>query len=103
MPTAVAGDDSGRWRQEIGWAMEQLDTEVVETGAGVARLLRRAAELVWTQDDVAGPRSSHQVLALEIDSAADQGSACYLAAPGRIGAHWLETTQRSYSIRPTIT
>ena len=34
--------------------MEQLDTEVVETVAGVARLLRRAAELVWTQADAAG-------------------------------------------------
>ena len=31
--------------------MEQLDTEVVETVAGVARLLRRAAELVWMQAD----------------------------------------------------
>ena len=54
--------------------MEQLDTEVVETVAGVARLLRRAAELVWTQADAAGPRSSHQLLALGIDSAADEAS-----------------------------
>jgi hypothetical protein len=54
--------------------MEQLDREVVETVAGVARLLRRAAELVWTQADVAGPRSSHQLLALGIDSAADEAS-----------------------------
>jgi hypothetical protein len=54
--------------------MEQLDTKVVETVAGVARLLRRAAELVWTQADSAGPRSSHQLLALGIDSAADEAS-----------------------------
>ena len=54
--------------------MEQLDTEVVETVAGVARLLRRAAELVWTQADAAGARSSHQLLALGIDSAADEAS-----------------------------
>src|SRR6187431_947698 len=54
--------------------MEQLDTEVVETVAGVARLLRRAAELVWTQADAAGPRSSRQLLALGIDSAADEAS-----------------------------
>jgi hypothetical protein len=54
--------------------MEQLDSEVVETVAGVARLLRRAAELVWTQADAAGPRSSHQLLALGIDSAADEAS-----------------------------
>ncbi|MFL6047004.1 MAG: hypothetical protein ACJ72M_18085 [Propionibacteriaceae bacterium] len=40
----------------------------------VSRLLRRAAELVWNQDDVAGPRSSHQLLALGIDPAADQAS-----------------------------
>jgi hypothetical protein len=46
--------------------MEQMDTEVVETVAGVARLPRRAAELAWTQADVAGPRSSHQLLALGI-------------------------------------
>jgi hypothetical protein len=52
--------------------MEQLDAEVVETLAGVARLLRRAAELAWTQADAIGPRSSHQLLALGIDSAADE-------------------------------
>ena len=54
--------------------MEQMDTEVVETVAGVARLLRRAAQLAWTQADVAGPRSSHQLLALGIDAAADEAS-----------------------------
>jgi hypothetical protein len=52
--------------------MEQLDTEVVETVAGVARLLRRAAELVWTQADAAGARSSHQLFAVGIDCAADE-------------------------------
>jgi hypothetical protein len=52
--------------------MEQMDTEVVETVAGVARLLRRAAELAWTQADAVGPRSLHQLLALGIDSAADE-------------------------------
>ena len=54
--------------------MEQMDAEVAETVAGVARLLRRAADLAWTQADVAGPRSSHQLLALGIDSAADEAS-----------------------------
>ena len=54
--------------------MEQADTKVVETVAGVARLLRRAAELVWTQADSAGSRSSHQLLGLGIDSAADEAS-----------------------------
>jgi hypothetical protein len=52
--------------------MEQMDAEVIETVAGVARLLRRAAELAWTQADTAGPRSSRQLLALGIDAAADE-------------------------------
>jgi hypothetical protein len=53
---------------------DQMDTEVVETVAGVARLLRRAAELVWKQADEAGSRSPRQLLALGIDSAADEAS-----------------------------
>src|SRR5215211_4138901 len=51
-----------------------MDAEVVETVAGVVRLLRRAAELAWTQADASGPRSSHQVLALGIDAAADEAT-----------------------------
>src|SRR6188472_1356097 len=54
--------------------MEQMEAEVVETVAGVARLLRRAAELAWTQADAAGPRSSRQLLALGIDTAVDEAS-----------------------------
>jgi hypothetical protein len=72
-PKFVASLDAflskGKW---VG--MEHSDAEVVETVAGVTRLLRRAAELVWMQADVAGPRSSHQLLALGIDSAADEAS-----------------------------
>jgi hypothetical protein len=49
--------------------MEQMDTEVVETVAGVVRFLRRAAELAWIEADEDAPRSSHQLLALRIDSA----------------------------------
>jgi hypothetical protein len=52
--------------------IEQMDAEVVETVAGVARPLRRAAELSWAQADAAGPQSSRQLLALGIDSAADE-------------------------------
>ena len=44
--------------------IEQMDAEVVETVAGVARLLRRAAELAWMRSDAAGPRSWRQLLAL---------------------------------------
>jgi hypothetical protein len=51
--------------------MEQMDAEVIETVAGAARLLRRAGELAWTQADVAGPRSSLQLLVLGMDLAAD--------------------------------
>ena len=51
--------------------IEQMDAEVVETVAGVARLLRRAAELAWMRSDAAGPRSWRQLLALGIDAAAD--------------------------------
>lgn len=54
--------------------MEQMDTGVVETVAGVVRLLRRAAELAWIEADEGGPRSSRQLLALGIDSAADEAS-----------------------------
>jgi hypothetical protein len=59
--------------KEIGVGTEQLDVEVVETVAGVVRLLRRAAELAWAQAE-GGPRSSRQPLALGIDSAADEAS-----------------------------
>ena len=72
-PTFVAPLD-GLLRKGNGVGMEQWDAEVVETEAGVARLLRRAAELVWMQADAAGARSSHQLLALGIDSAADHAS-----------------------------
>jgi hypothetical protein len=54
--------------------IEPMDAEVVETVAGVVRLPRRAAELAWMQADEGGPRSSHQLLALGIDSAADEAS-----------------------------
>ena len=51
-----------------------MDAESLKTVAGVARLLRRAAELAWTQADAAGPRSPRQLLALGIGSAADEAS-----------------------------
>ena len=52
--------------------IEQLDAEVVETVAGVVRLLRRAAELMQAEEG--GSRSSRQLLALGIDTAADEAS-----------------------------
>ena len=54
--------------------MQQWDTEDVETVAGIVRLLRRAAELSWIQADAGGPRSSHQLFAVGIDTAADEAA-----------------------------
>ena len=54
--------------------MQQWDIEDVETVAGVVRLLRRAAQMSWTQADAGGPRSPHQLFALGIDAAADEAA-----------------------------
>ena len=57
--------------------IEPIGAEVVETVVGVVRLPRRAAELAWRQADC-GPRSSHRLLALGIDSAVDKVSGVLL-------------------------
>jgi hypothetical protein len=49
-----------------------MDADTAETLAGVVRLLRRAAELVWAAVDTEGAGSPRQVLALGIDLAADE-------------------------------
>jgi hypothetical protein len=49
-----------------------MDADTHETLAGVVRLLRRAAELVWAAVDADGAGSPRQVLALGIDLAADE-------------------------------
>ena len=49
-----------------------MDGDTAETLAGVVRLLRRAAELVWVTVDAEGAGSPRQVLGLGIDLAADQ-------------------------------
>ena len=77
---------------------EQLDVEVVETVAGVVRLLRRAAELAWAQAE-GGPRSSRQLFALGIDSAADEASSLLPAGLGWTGLGQLGRTQQSFSHR----
>ena len=61
-------------------SIEPIGADVVETVVGVVRLLRRAAELAWRQADAGGPRSSHQLLALGIDSAVDNVSGVLLRA-----------------------
>ena len=49
-----------------------MDADTAETLAGVVRLLRRAAELVWAAVDADGAGSPRQVLGLGIDLAADR-------------------------------
>ena len=49
-----------------------MDADTAETVAGVVRLLRRAAELVWAAVDAEGAGSPRQVLGLGIDLAADE-------------------------------
>jgi hypothetical protein len=50
---------------------QRMDADTAETLAGVVRLLRRAAELVWAAADTEGAGSPRQVLALGVDLAAD--------------------------------
>jgi hypothetical protein len=52
--------------------VQQMDADIVESVAGIVRLLRRAAELVWAQADGQGPRSPRQLFALGLDLAADE-------------------------------
>jgi hypothetical protein len=51
---------------------QDMDADTGETLAGVVRLLRRAAELVWAAVDADGVGSPRQVFALGIDLAADE-------------------------------
>jgi hypothetical protein len=51
---------------------QRMDGDTAETLAGVVRLLRRAAELVWVAVDAEGAGSPRQVLGLGIDLAADE-------------------------------
>ena len=52
-------------------SLQRMDADTAETVAGVVRLLRRAAELVWAAVDAEGAGSPRQLLALGIDLAAD--------------------------------
>jgi hypothetical protein len=44
-------------------SFQRMDADTAETLAGVVRLLRRAAELVWAAADTEGAGSPRQVLA----------------------------------------
>src|SRR4051794_41685415 len=57
-----------------------MDGHVAESLAGVVRLLRRAAALMWQQVNREGPGSARQVLAVGIDIVADE--AAMLLLPG---------------------
>jgi hypothetical protein len=52
-------------------SLQRMDADTAETVAGVIRLLRRAAELVWAAADAEGAGSPRQLLALGIDLATD--------------------------------
>jgi hypothetical protein len=51
---------------------QRVDADTAETLAGVVRLLRRAAELVWAAVNADGAGSPRHVLGLGIDLAADE-------------------------------
>jgi hypothetical protein len=53
-------------------SLQGMDADTAETLAGVVRLLRRAAELVWSTADAEGVESPRQVLGLGIDLAGDE-------------------------------
>jgi hypothetical protein len=53
-------------------SLQGMDADTAETLAGVVRLLRRAAELVWAAADAEGVESFRQVLGLGIDLAGDE-------------------------------
>jgi hypothetical protein len=76
-------------------SIEPIGAEVVETVVGVVRLLRRAAELAWRQTDAGGSRSSHQLLALGIDSQWTTYPACCFGRPSLMGPRQLRKIQRS--------
>ena len=53
-------------------SFQRIDADPADTLAGVVRLLRRAAQLVWAAADTEGAESPRQVLALGIDLTADE-------------------------------
>ena len=53
-------------------SLQRMDGDTAETVAGVVRLLRRAAELVWLVVDIDAAGSPRQLLALGIDLAVDE-------------------------------
>ena len=69
---------------------QSLDAEASETVAGVVRLLRRAAELVWVAIDTDTAGFHRQLLALGINLAADEArnlpDAIPMDGPAPVGA-----------------
>lgn len=68
----------------------QADPDLAESLAGVVRLLRRAAGLLWAQSDPGGPRSAGQLLALGVDVLVDDvcdlvGDPATLEGPEPVG------------------
>jgi hypothetical protein len=70
---------------------QRIDADTAETLAGLIRLLRRAAELVWAAVDAEGVASPRQVLGLGIDLAGDDArnllpDAVSIGGPMPVGA-----------------
>jgi hypothetical protein len=62
----------------------RMDGDTAVRAAGLIRLLRRAAELVWAAVDAHSAGSPRQVLGLGIDLAADDGRNTLQDAVGRL-------------------
>jgi hypothetical protein len=69
-------------------SLQRMDADTAETVAGVLRLLRRAAQLVWDVVDAERPGSPRQMMALAIDLAADEERSLQRTA------HWPATRTR---------
>jgi hypothetical protein len=64
---------------------QRVDADTAETLAGVVRLLRRAAELVWVAVDVEGAGSPRQVLGLGITLPRMRRGTCFRTRFGLTG------------------
>jgi hypothetical protein len=86
---------------------QSLDAEASETVAGVVRLLRRAAELVWVAIDTDTAGFHRQLLALGIDLAADEArnllpDAIPIDGPAPVEAEPASLLSSSYGASPPV-
>jgi hypothetical protein len=86
---------------------QSLDAEASETVAGVVRLLRRAAELVWVAIDTDTAGFHRQLLALGIDLAADEArnllpDAILIDGPAPVGAEPVSLLRSAEQLLPRV-